>query len=369
MKIEAVHPLAFLDVSIGGKQCGRIVIELYNEKAPKACANFLALLPQYKGTYFHRIIKNFMIQGGDIQYGQAAEYNDTSVGSGLHPDGLALEDENLDQLLDKPFMVCMANSGHKDSNGSQFFITTAPVPHLQGKHTVFGMVTHGKSVVRDVEKVSTTKEFVPLESDLPVIVNSGEWAEGDPVPIFNACYSTVGGDIYEEHPDDDEHIDKDSSKSVFDAATIIKESGGALFKKGEFENAFLKYKKALRYVMEYIPDEDQEPEYYKKYTDLKKKIYLNLSLVCLKMDEFTKCVNYCSSLLDMDLAQQEKTKTLYRLGSAMLALKKYKEAITIFQTAKEIMTDPAIERDLKKAEDLLAAEKDRERAKYAKFFG
>lgn len=369
MFIEQLDQTAYLDIAIGSAPCGRIVVQLFEEKAPVACDNFLTLLPRLQGTYFHRVIKNFMIQGGDVVCGQAAKYAEGKAGTGLHPKGLVFEDENTSEPLDRPFLLCMANLGEPDSNKAQWFITCAPATHLQGKHTVFGEVIHGKSVVRAIEKVSTTKDHVPVESELPVITETGIWTDGDAVPIFNASYDPLEGDIYEEYPDDDTNIEKGSFKSVYDAATIIKNSGGALFKKEDYKNALLKYKKALRYVMEYIPDEELEAEYSKKYLDLKKKLYLNLSLVSLKLGDFNKCAEYCLVLLDMDLSSQEKAKTLYRLGGSFCGLKHYKEAITTFETAREIMADPAIDKDLKKAEELLAAEKQAERNKYAKFFG
>lgn len=366
MIIESVQPKAYLDVSIGQEKCGRIVVELYADKAPTTTANFVKLLPQLKNTYFHRVIKNFMIQGGDVQYGQVESYTDGKVGTGTLAEPFA--DENLLEKLDKPFKVCMANSG-PNTNGTQFFITTYPAPHLEGKHSVFGHVLHGKSVVRAIERVKTAASNVPVISELPVITDAGEWNDSDPVPIFNACYDSIGGDIYEEYPDDDENIDKDSSQSVYEAATIIKNGGGELFKKGDVANALLKYKKALRYVMEYIPDEDQEPDYFAKYSDLKKKLYLNLSLVCLKLDDCAKCVDYCTYLLDMELTDPERAKTLYRMGSAHIATKKYAEAIKYLQRAAEVLNDAGIEKELKRAQDLLEAEKKRERGRYAKFFG
>ncbi|OBA23955.1 hypothetical protein METBIDRAFT_30313 [Metschnikowia bicuspidata var. bicuspidata NRRL YB-4993] len=367
MKFETLERQVFFDIEISGSPVGRVVIQLFESKAPIACENFYKLGPKYEGTYFHRVIKNFMIQGGDIVYAQASKYNYINVGAGLHPDGVSFKDENLEQSLDEPFFLCMANSGH-NSNGSQFFITTASASHLSGKHTVFGKVKFGKSVIRGIERVRTTPENVPLEDELPVIVKFGEWNEGDPVPIMNACYDQIAGDIYEEYPDDDEHIQKDSSRSVYDASLIIKESGAALIKTGDFKNAIFKFKKCLRYIMEYIPDEDQEPEYFSKFADLKKKVYLNLSLSCLKIKDYMKCVDYCTFLLDMNLSAPERSKTLYRLGQAMISVRKYKEAVTILSKAGENSDDLAIKRELVRAEGLLQKQKDAEKAKYSKFF-
>lgn len=358
--------MAYLDVFIGDGKIGRIVLELYEDKAPLAVANFLRLLPQLPGTYFHRVIKNFMIQGGDIEFGKTENYNDERVGTGRPM--AAFQDENLSEKLDGPFKLCMANNG-PNTNSSQFFITTYATPHLEGLHTVFGRAIHGKSVVREIEQVQTLKSNVPVESEIPQITEAGEWNEGDEIPIMNASYDPIGGDIYEEFPDDDEHIDKESSASVYEAAITIKNSGGDLFKKGQYREAWLKYRKSLRYVTQYIPDEDQEPEYYIKYVELKKKLFLNSALVCLKLGMLDKCVVYCSYLLDMELVDSERAKTLYRMGSAHIALKKYSEAVKYLQSAMDVVSDAAIEKELKRAEEMLAAEKNKERAKYAKFFG
>lgn len=365
MKVEAVLPKAYLDISVGEKPCGRVVVELEAEKAPLATSHFLANLPRYRNTYFHRVIKNFMVQGGDVEYGRVEQYGNPLVGSGT--DGTSFTDENTSQPLDSPFWLCMANSG-PNSNSTQFFVSTYPAPHLQGKHTVFGRVIHGKSVIRAVERVSTDSADVPVKDELPVIVDCGEWNEGDAIPIFIASNDQVGGDIYEEYPDDDDHIVKDSSLSVYDAACIIKDSGGLLFKQGQYQNALFKYTKALRYVMEYIPDEDQEPEYYKKYVELKKKIYLNISLVALKLGDFSRCIDYGHYVLEMALSPAEKAKVYYRMGSAHIAMKKYKEAIASLEKAAELSSDGGIEREMKRAQELQDAQVKRERAKYAKFF-
>lgn len=357
MTVQVTFPKAFLDVSIGNDQIGRIVVQLYSDKAPETSSQFMALLPQLKNLYFHRVIKNFMIQTGDTDFGSVSNYNDARVGSG---GSTFASIENTMAKLDKPFQLC--------TSGSRFFITTYPASHLEGKHTVFGQVLHGKSVVRAIERVHTSKVNVPVEGEIPVITGCGEWNEGDDLPIYNACYDQVEGDIYEEFPDDDENFEKESSQSAFEAASIIKESGGTLFKQQETKKAFLKYRKSLRYVMEYIPDQDQAPEDYAKYIDLKKKLYLNLSLVCLKLKDLHKCMDYCSYLLEMELLGPQKAKTLFRYGSAELGLKKYTDALGHLKSANEILEDAAIQKELKRAEELLGKSKKKERERYGKFF-
>ncbi|CUM51571.1 uncharacterized protein AC631_01915 [Debaryomyces fabryi] len=384
MKLELIRPCSYIDISIGGTKTGRIVVELFEDLAPKASENFIKLCNgsqksqegsplTFKGNYFHRIIKNFVVQAGDIENGTSIkDYPNLNIGKG----GVSIynndtfEDENLSEPLDSPFKLCMANDGTANANKSQFFITTFPQPHLNGKHTVFGKVIHGKSVVREMERVDTDSQNIPKKENIVFIEDCGDWTEDMDIPVYNACYDQIGGDIYEEYPDDDEYIDKESSELVYNASTKIKESGTLLFKKGMKQEAFLKYRKCLRYVMEYIPDEDQEPDWYKKYLDIKKKLYLNLSMVCLGLKNFMKAADYSSYLLDMNnLTTQEKAKGHYRHGCALIELKKYDEALTEFKNAKLLVPeDPAIETQLNKCELLIEAKKQNEKAKYAKFF-
>ena len=116
---------------------GDIVLELYPEHAPKTVNNFVFLINEsfYDGVTFHRVIDNFMIQGGDPE------------GTGRGGPGYRFEDELIgNPLKHGTKVISMANAG-PDTNGSQFFITHLPQPHLDGKHTVFGKVTEGVDVV------------------------------------------------------------------------------------------------------------------------------------------------------------------------------------------------------------------------------
>jgi peptidyl-prolyl cis-trans isomerase B (cyclophilin B) len=116
---------------------GTIRLELYPQHAPKTVNNFVFLIRQgfYDGVSFHRVIGNFMIQGGD------------PTGSGRGGPGYRFEDETKgNPLRHETGVISMANAG-PDTNGSQFFITHSPQPHLDGHHTVFGKVTAGQEVV------------------------------------------------------------------------------------------------------------------------------------------------------------------------------------------------------------------------------
>ena len=135
---------------------GKIVLRLFPDKAPKAVENFITHVKQgyYDGTIFHRVIKGFMIQGGDP----------TGTGRGGESIwGHPFEDEIVPGLVfDRPFLLAMANRG-PNTNGSQFFITVAPAPWLNGGYTIFGEVIEGKETVKKIENVKT------MPGDRPVL--------------------------------------------------------------------------------------------------------------------------------------------------------------------------------------------------------
>mmetsp|Transcript_27165 Transcript_27165/g.46839 ORF Transcript_27165/g.46839 Transcript_27165/m.46839 type:complete len:172 (+) Transcript_27165:39-554(+) len=149
------NPVVFFDVTIGGHNAGRMKIELFADVVPKTAENFRQLCTGefrkngipigFKGCAFHRVIKDFMIQGGDFVKGD---------GTGrISIYGDKFPDENFTLKHTAPGMLSMANSG-PNTNGCQFFITTTPCDWLDGKHVVFGKVIDGLLTVRKIENVA-----------------------------------------------------------------------------------------------------------------------------------------------------------------------------------------------------------------------
>ncbi|HYX92974.1 MAG TPA: peptidylprolyl isomerase [Myxococcaceae bacterium] len=167
---------------------GDIVVHLFSKDAPKTVENFVGLAtgekewihpatgekskkPLYDGVIFHRVIPNFMIQGGD------------PLGQGTGGPGYKFEDEfQSGRRFDKPGILAMANAG-PNTNGSQFFITVAPTPHLNNRHTIFGEVVQGYDVAAKISEVPRDRRDKPNE---PVVIKTVQISDKAPKGVAAA---------------------------------------------------------------------------------------------------------------------------------------------------------------------------------------
>ena len=158
--LPVVTERVFFDIEMDGVHVGRIVMGLFGELCPKAVENFVSLSKCdkgkakltgkdlcYKGSKIHRVIPNFMFQGGDFTHG------DGTGGESIF--GVDFEDESFKVKHNRRFLLSMANSGRKNTNRSQWFINTVKTQWLDGKNEVFGMVLSGTKVIAEIEKVGT----------------------------------------------------------------------------------------------------------------------------------------------------------------------------------------------------------------------
>lgn len=173
------NPKVYFDITIGDKSVGKLVMVLYADTTPKTAANFLSLCLgdkgnassgqplHYKGSTFHRVIKGFMLQGGDFTRGNG------TGGESIYGEKFA--DENFIAKHTTGGLLSMANAG-PGTNGSQFFITSGPTPHLDGKHVVFGRVVHGfDTVFKAIENNPVGSADKPIKA--VVISDCGIWTE------------------------------------------------------------------------------------------------------------------------------------------------------------------------------------------------
>lgn len=369
---KAARSRVFFDITIDNKPAGRVVFELFNDVVPKTAENFRALCTgekgigksgkplHFKGSSFHRVIKQFMIQGGDFTAGNG------TGGESIY--GEKFDDENFDLLHERPFLLSMANAG-PGTNGSQFFVTTVQTPHLDKKHVVFGQVLTGKSVVRQIENLATHAGDKPIKS--ATIADCGE-LPADAVIGDAAKTADKYGDKYEDFPEDDEGGAAEDVARVIAIASDCKTFGNSAFKAGDLAVALEKYQKGLRYLNE-EPERDQEDvpaDVREKLAALRFTLNSNAALMNLKLEAWEDAKNAATAALAVSSASDgERAKALYRRGLASIKLKDEDAAIKDLEEAKKLApADAAVAKELDAVKKAAAARIAKEKAAYKKFF-
>ncbi|PKA55478.1 Peptidyl-prolyl cis-trans isomerase CYP40 [Apostasia shenzhenica] len=360
----ARNPRCFFDVSIDGEMEGRIVMELFADAVPKTAENFRALCTgekgvgpntgvplHFKGSWFHRVIKGFMVQGGDISNG------DGTGGESIY--GLKFEDENFEVKHHKKGMLSMANSG-PNTNGSQFFITTTRTPHLDGKHVVFGKVLKGMGVVRSVEHTPVGDNDCPSVD--AIIAECGELLEGVDDGVTNFFKD---GDMYPDWPAD---LDEKPNEVAWwiNAVDVAKIFGNEYYKKEDYKMAIRKYRKALRYLDVCWEKEEIDEEKSSLLRKTKSVILANSSACKVKLGDLK------GALLDADFAIRERegnAKAYFRQGQAHVALNDIDAAVDSFKKALELEpNDGGIKKELAAAKKKIADARNKERRAFARMF-
>lgn len=361
---------AFFDIAINNKPVGRIVFELYNDIVPKTAENFRALCTgekglgnagkplHYKGSQFHRVIKQFMIQGGDFTQGNG------TGGESIYGDKFA--DENFELMHTKPFLLSMANAGPA-TNGSQFFITTTPTPHLDNKHVVFGSVIAGKSVVREIENIPTQGSDKP---QVPVtIVDCGELPADYVVDETSA--PDKYGDTYSDFPEDARVEDKEfSAAEIIEIASKVKEYGTAALKAGDLAAASKKYAKALRYLNEDPDTSKSSDEEKAALRKLRYALNANTALVATKTNDHDKAAKHAGYALEVEgLTPQEKAKALFRRATAKAAMKDDDAALEdLLEAQKLVPEDGLVIKEIAAVKHRKAERRKREQKVFSKAF-
>lgn len=341
----------WLQISIDGVACPeRIVIRLFDDKTPKTCANFRALcegnggmvvdgtnVPMtYKGSVFHRIIKKFMLQGGD--------YTNHNGTGGFSIYGEKFEDENFEVKCDRAGLLAMANAG-KNTNGSQFFITTVPCEHLNNKHVVFGSVIRGMNTVRFLEDQPTVANDSPSKRCVVEDCGSIAATELPPLPLRD------DGDTHADFPGDAERTLSDTE--LRETAEAIRKIGNTLFAASEYQKATEKYTKALRYLKEVTPTSAVAAQLTEKSVACQS----NIAMCYLKLGRWDEAAKSASEALKMD---PKSSKSFFRRGVARLEMKDFGEAKEDFDAVLRIEPDNA------DAKNKLVETREREKAHQTK---
>ncbi|KAI8896980.1 cyclophilin-like domain-containing protein [Globomyces pollinis-pini] len=333
-------------------------MELFKDVVPKTVDNFIHLCKgdqnidgiqlTYKNSIFHRVIKNFMLQGGDF-----TAFNGTG-GKSIFGD--RFDDENFNLKHDRPGILSMANAG-PNTNGSQFFITTTPTPHLDGKHVVFGKVLKGMNVVRTIEHLEKDSNDCPKQK--VIITDCGVLNENED----DGIKIPTDGDIYPNYLEDHELKPEEHPEKFLQFGMEIKSIGNTQLKLGlasndtlAFMNARKKYEKAIRYIEGIDPtpqdNKDLSYDFKKNFFALKVSCLSNHSMASIKLSDWAAAQKSAQRILDvsdtlktymltnekepLSVSDADLAKSMYRLGLCAFKQSEFDKAKDILTKALEL---------------------------------
>ncbi|KAK0176110.1 hypothetical protein PV328_000278 [Microctonus aethiopoides] len=322
------NPIVFLDIVLDDEKVGRLIIELFKNVVPRTAENFRALCTgekgigvngkklHYKGSIFHKMVPNFMIQGGDI-----INFDGTS-GESIH--GQYFDDESFEISHSERGYLSAVNEGRPNTNSSQFIITTDPSTHLDNTNVAFGKVIRGMGVIDEIVQKCTSIKDKPQQTikiiDCGEIKHDEDWGLIEPdgtSDLFPAWPEDWDYVIKLKNNTDKQQADHNYVEEVIEK---IKQSGNYHYGKKKYPEADRKYSKALRYYNWIIQSGNISDNLNILLTDLRVSILLNQSAVYLKRHKYRDALNVCNKVLSID---ENNSKALFRCSQAHVYLNDY----------------------------------------------
>ncbi|GAB1526254.1 peptidyl-prolyl cis-trans isomerase cpr6 [Rhizoctonia solani] len=321
---------------------------------PKTAENFRALCTGEKGL--GKSGKPLSYEGCDFTAGNG------TGGESIY--GEKFDDEAFPVNHTKPFLLSMANAG-PNTNGSQFFVTTVPTPHLDQKHVVFG---EGLKIVRQIENSPTSSGDAPVAPC--VITKCGELTSDDELQLANEVPSD--GDKYEDYPEDDDSDVQTNTQRALEIAKEIKEVGTRLHKEGKLELALDKYQKAIRYLdVHPVMPQDAPPHTREEFTALLTPLLLNSALAAIKVNKASVALAATTRALALqpEIAANDKGKAYYRRALAHSLQHDEDEAEADLKEALNIVPgDEAIKNELAKLQQRKKEKREKEKKAFKGLF-